>query len=108
MTALSALYGLIVMRLSTLLTRGAAQVARSASSRSAHDLTVPRRMTSLPLASTVMRLASSSALRRKASSITPSLPFQCLNRGKLRSCSGLQQNDGQMSGYVGRELPDAP
>jgi hypothetical protein len=54
-----------VIRSSILVTPGAAQAARSASCRSAHDFTVPRRITSLPLASTVMRLASSSALRRK-------------------------------------------
>ena len=58
-----------MMWLSTLVTPGALQAARSASCRSAQDRTLPLRITSLPLASTVMRLASTSALRRKASSI---------------------------------------
>jgi hypothetical protein len=45
----------ILMRLSTLLTPGALQAARSACSRSAHDRTAPRKMISLPLASTELR-----------------------------------------------------
>jgi hypothetical protein len=50
-------------------TPGANQAARSASSRSAQDRTVPLSITSPPLASTVTRLASTSALHRNASSI---------------------------------------
>jgi hypothetical protein len=62
-------YGLTVILLSTWATPGAHHAALSASWRSAHDRTVPLRMISLPLVSTVMWLASNSALRRKASSI---------------------------------------
>ena len=61
--------GLIMIRLSTLATPGADQAARSASRRSAHERTVPLKMTSLPMVSTVIRLASISAARRNASSI---------------------------------------
>src|SRR6202045_1057650 len=43
--------------------------SRSASSRSAHERTVPRSMTSPPLASTVIRLGGSSAGRGHASSL---------------------------------------
>src|ERR1700730_13826121 len=53
----------MVIRLSTFLTPGAAQAARSASWRSAQDRPAPLRTTSLPFASTVIRLASTSALR---------------------------------------------
>ena len=42
-------HALIVMRLSTLVTPGARQAARSASCRSAHDRTLPLRITSLPI-----------------------------------------------------------
>ena len=58
-----------MIRLSTLATPGAAQAAFSASWRSAHELTVPLRITSLPLVSTVTWVASMSAARRNASSI---------------------------------------
>lgn len=57
------------MRLSTSVTPGARQAARSASWRSTQERTVPFRITSLPLVSTLMLLASDSALRRNASSI---------------------------------------
>ena len=51
------------------MTPGAAQAARAASSFSAHERTVPRRVTLPPSTSTVIRLASISALRRNAFSI---------------------------------------
>jgi hypothetical protein len=53
---------LIAIRLSTLVTPGAAQAARSASWRSAQERTVPLRFTAPPSVSTAMRAASSSAL----------------------------------------------
>jgi hypothetical protein len=53
----------------TLETPGDAQATRSASCFSAHDRAVPRRVTALPSISTLMRPASTSALRRNASSI---------------------------------------
>src|SRR5258707_10175099 len=59
----------IVIRLSTRRTPGAAHAARSASSRSNHERTVPRRVTLSPSVSTVMRLASTSTLRLSAASI---------------------------------------
>jgi hypothetical protein len=43
------------------------RATRSASSRSIHDLTIPLRITSVSLTSTVMRLASTSAQCRNAS-----------------------------------------
>jgi hypothetical protein len=59
----------MVIRFSTFVTPGIVQATRSASCRSAQDRTAPERMTSPPRVSTVMRLASISALRRNASSI---------------------------------------
>ena len=59
----------IVIRLSTRRTPGADHAARSASSRSNHERTEPRRVTLSPSVSTVMRLASTSALRLSAASI---------------------------------------
>ena len=59
----------MTMRVSTLVTPGADQAERSASCRSAQERTDPRRMTRLPSTSTVTLLASSWALRTKASSI---------------------------------------
>jgi hypothetical protein len=55
---------LIVIRFSTLATPGARQATCSASSRSAQDRTLPLRVTSPPFVSTVMCLASTSALVR--------------------------------------------
>jgi hypothetical protein len=55
------------MLFSTAITPGACQAARSASARSAQDLTVPVSVTLEPTVSTVMLPASSSALRFKAS-----------------------------------------
>jgi hypothetical protein len=55
--------------LSTDLVPGADQAALSASSFSAHERTLPYRLTLLPSTSTLIRRASSSALRRSASSI---------------------------------------
>ena len=57
------------MRLSTETTPGADQACRAASSFSAQDRTVPLSMTLPPSTSTVMFLASSSAVRTNASSI---------------------------------------
>src|SRR4051812_11949886 len=62
-------YGFIVMRFSTLVTPGAKNATLSASSRSAQERTEPLSVTTPPSVSTVIRAASSSALRRKASSI---------------------------------------
>src|ERR1019366_9475759 len=59
----------IVKLSSTWQTPGAAQAARSASLRSAHERTLPRRTTLFPLTSTLMRVASSSVVRRNAFSI---------------------------------------
>jgi hypothetical protein len=53
----------------TALTSGTDHAARSASCRSARERTVPLRTTSLSLVATMMRLASTSALRRSASLI---------------------------------------
>jgi hypothetical protein len=58
-----------MMRFSTVVVPGADQAARSASSLSAHELTLPYNFTVLPSTSTLIRRASSSALRRSASSI---------------------------------------
>ena len=49
---------------------GAAQAARSASCRSAHARTLPRKITVSPRVSTVIRRASSSALRFRAADRT--------------------------------------
>ena len=57
------------MRLSTDTTPGADQACRSASSFSAQDRTVPLSVTLPPSTSTVMFLASNSAVRTNASSI---------------------------------------
>src|ERR1700730_12772211 len=54
---------------STCVTPGARQAADSASSRSAHERTVPLRITLPPIASTEIRFASTTALRLNASSI---------------------------------------
>ena len=61
---------------STAVTPGACQAARSASARSAQDLTVPVSVTLEPTVSTVMLPASSSALRFKSlmSLATPMTP----------------------------------
>ena len=64
-------YGFTRMWFSTIVVPGADHAARSASSLSAHELTPPYNFTVLPSTSTVMRRASSSALRRSASSILP-------------------------------------
>src|ERR1700704_6273135 len=58
-----------VIRFSTWVTPGADQATRSASSRSAHDRTVPFRITLLPWTSIWIRSASVAALRTSASSI---------------------------------------
>jgi hypothetical protein len=71
-------YGVTIILFSTFVTPGAHHAALSASWRSAHDRTVPLRMISLPLVSTVMRLASNSALRRKAS-LDPALDLHGRN-----------------------------
>src|SRR5712675_1922336 len=62
-------YGLTTIQSSTLVTQAPDQPTRSASSRSIHERTVPFNITSLPLASTVIRLASTSAFRLNASMI---------------------------------------
>src|SRR6516225_5075912 len=62
-------YGTIVSLFSTMLTAGADQAARPASSFSAQDRTLPVNVTRPPVASTLIRRASSSAERRKAASI---------------------------------------
>ena len=62
-------HGSTVIKFSTLETPGAAQAARSASCFSANERTVPRSVTLRPSTSTVTRLASTAALRLKASSI---------------------------------------
>src|SRR5712692_4559168 len=58
-----------MIRFSTAVTPGADQAARSASSRSAQERTIPFRPTLLSCTSTAIRCASSSALRTSASSI---------------------------------------
>jgi hypothetical protein len=62
-------YAPMVIRLSTLVTRGDAHAPRSASSRSAEDRTEQCKITSPPRASTMILSASISALRVNASSI---------------------------------------
>src|ERR1700693_4421860 len=62
-------YGMIVILFSTFATPGADHAARSASFFSAHERTLPISLTVEPCVSTVMRRASTSALRRRASSI---------------------------------------
>src|SRR6266403_728535 len=62
-------FGHTTIRSSTLVMPGADQATRSASSRSIQERTVPFNITSLPLASTVIRLASTSAFRLNASMI---------------------------------------
>src|SRR6266850_7835464 len=57
------------MRLSTEVTPGADHAARSASSFSAQERTVPVRITLLPCVSTLIRFASVSTLRSSACSI---------------------------------------
>src|ERR1700734_3680948 len=57
------------IRLSTLRTPGDLHAARSASSRSDHERTVPRRATLSPSAATLMWPASTSALRFRAASM---------------------------------------
>ena len=69
----------------TLVTPGADQATRSASSRSIHERTVPLRTTSLPLVSTMMRLASTSALRLNASWI-----FFLISVGSARGLSWIR------------------
>ena len=64
-----AAYGTTARRSSTSVTPGAAQAARSASCRSAHECTLPLRITFPSCALTWTRLASISALRLKAASI---------------------------------------
>ena len=86
------------MKFSTLAVPGADQAATSASSFSAYDRTVPYSFTEPPSTLTVMRRASSSALRLSAASIlalmsagdtcgltsmllvTPTTPLQLLDR----------------------------
>lgn len=63
------LAGNLHMALSTWETPGAAQASRSASSFSAQERTLPRRVTLPPSTSTVMRPASPAVLRRNASLI---------------------------------------
>src|SRR6201999_2495831 len=77
-------YGETMMRSSTFVTPGADQATRSASSRSIHERTVPVRITSLPLVSTTMRLASTSALRLNASWI-----FLLISEGSARGRSRI-------------------
>src|SRR6267142_3821962 len=62
-------YNEIVMRLSTEVTPGADHAARSASSFSSQERTVPFRMTLVPSTSILVRLASHMTLRRSACSI---------------------------------------
>src|SRR3984957_5556338 len=62
-------HGLTVIWLSTLATPGAVQATRSASSRAAHERTVPRKVTLFPSDWTSIRFASNSAFRRYDSSI---------------------------------------
>ena len=59
----------MAIRFSTAVTPGADQAARSASSLSAHERTVPLKITLLPCTSTVIRCASVCALRMSACSI---------------------------------------
>src|SRR6266566_6553175 len=66
------------MRLSTSATPGADQAACSASSRSAHERTVPLRITLSPSTSVTIRSASVSALRTRASSI-----LRCSSSGEV-------------------------
>jgi hypothetical protein len=73
------------MRFSPFVTPGASQAARSASSRSAQDRTMPCRMTSPPLASTLIRFASSCALRFNFSRDHEVLTQSCLDRHQLCS-----------------------
>ena len=80
-----ATHGETVSWFSTLTTPGVAHAARSAASFSAQDRTVPRRTTAPPSASTVMRFASTSALRRKASSI-----FRLISLGGIRGWSWMR------------------
>ena len=58
-----------MMWFSTIVVPGADHAARSASSLSAHERTLPYNFTLLPSTTTLIRRASSSALRRSASSI---------------------------------------
>ena len=62
-------HGLIMIRFSTSVTPGADQAARSASRRSAHDRTLPVRITLLPWVVTWICSAFVSAVRTSASSI---------------------------------------
>ena len=66
-------------------TPGTCHATRSASLRSAHERTVPLSVTTLPSASTVTRLASSSALRRKDSSI-----FRLMSAGVARGLISIR------------------
>ena len=82
-------HGLMVIRFSTRETPGTCQATRSASWRSAQDRTEPRSVTAPPSVSTVMRLASTSALRRKDSSI--------LRRTSTGGTRGLTYRYGRIS-----------
>ena len=59
-----------MMWFSTIVVPGADQAARSASSLSAHERTLPYNFIMLPSTTTLIRRASSSALRRSATSIS--------------------------------------
>src|SRR6202021_224955 len=61
----------LLLMLAVVLVAGADHAACSASSLSAHERTLPYNFTMLPSTTTLIRRASSSALRRSASSISP-------------------------------------
>ena len=67
------------MWFSTIVVPGADHAARSASSLSAHERTLPYNFTMLPSTTTLIRRASSSALRRSAFERYPAVLYRHLN-----------------------------